>query len=840
LLTQESLEKIPRVEASPSPLLYQNTVPEVQIANHSGDVIELNNIEEMEKELVPQREIKKHHYVIAVLIIVLLGYSLIDWLSVDEKELRLLRPNYGKGPQLSAEDIEKLTQQGVLLYQKDDYSSYLEAQAIFVRILESQPNKMTARGMLCLTQRELWPYVKQDSKDQETFFSLVRSTKALDPIGEFGSACEVARLLATGKVNEARGIVDYYLSQPEMSNNPIFIAFKAEVLGRSMEYGNAILFLDTAQKHWPHWVKLYSLRGQYELLDGQSEVARNTFSKVIKMNEKHKIAYLNLGIIEYRFLKNSDAALEYLKTGINLNSKVPRSLEVKGYQTLAKIFKDRRDLDNAKKYIEVAYTLQPGDPEIKALYHELGGDSNASKIGLKQNEMVYLGDQYVNLGDCLAAQAEYKAAFEMDPKNAIAAMKAAKCLWELAQPHEAIEWLKKAIKADPFLVEASVTLADYYSQRFDFAMASEVLARAAQKNPNHAEILKGYGLIEYRRNNLKAAVGYFKRSLKIFDHNEQVLVLLAKATAGLGNFDEAQNYSIRALEIDPTNIEAMVVYGKNLAQYKGVSAGLNYLNEQIKKFSHTIELRIAVAEVYLELERYAEAERIYSQIVDYKPKSKKGWIGLGKSYQAQLKMADAIRAFIEASILDVSDAEPLFLLGKLYLEIDKIDKALNHFERAINANPNYPNVYYYSGRAALKKGDLKLALQYAMKERQKNPNIAESYLLAAEIYDINQEYQLCAAEYQKAVKFRPSGSEIYVKMARCYRLAGEIDIAENMLNVAASIESGQPDIYREQGAIFEQKSDYRAAIAAYEKYLLLSPNAKDKLMVERKILELQK
>jgi len=837
---EEKIEKTIQVEIGSKHTPNRNTVPVIQIANNSGDVIDLNNVEEMEKDLVPKRDIKKYYYFVAVLALVLLSYQLIDGLSENTKELRLLRPRYGQGSQLSSDDIEKLIQQGVFLYQRDDFSSYLEAQAIFVRVLESQSNKMTARGMLCLTQRELWPYVKQDSRDQETFFSLVRSTKALDPIGEFGAACEVSRLLAIGKISEARGIVDYYLSQPEISNNPIFIAFKAEILGRSLEYSNAILFVDTAQKRWPNWVKLYSLKAQYELLDGQAEAARNTFSNVIKMNDKHKTAYLNIGIIEYRFLKNSDAALEYLKTGIGLNSKAPRSLEVKSYQTLAKIFKDRREIDKAKKYIETAYALQSGDPEIKAMFNELGGDSKVSKTNHKQNELIYLGDQYVNLGDCLAAQAEYKAAFELDPKNAVAAMKAGKCLWELAQPHEAIEWLKKAIKADPSLVEASVTLADYYSLRFDFAMATEVLGRAAKKNPNHAEILKGYGLIEYRRNNLKAAIGYFKRSLKIFDNNEHILVLLAKASAGLGNFDEAQNYAIRALEIDPTNADAMVVYGKNLVQHMGVSAGINYLNEQIKKFAYTIELRVALAEVYLDLERYAEAERIYNQIVEYNPKSKKGWIGLGKCYQAQLKMTDAIKAFIEASILDVSDAEPLFLLGKLYLEMDKIDKALNHFEKAIRANPNYPSLYYYSGRAALRKGDLKIALEFAMKERQKNPNLAESYLLAAEVYDINQEYQLCSAEYQKALKLRPMGAEIYVKMARCYRLAGEVDIAENMLNVAASIESGHPDIYREQGAIFEQKLDFRAAIVAYEKYLMLSPNAKDKQMVERKILELQK
>jgi tetratricopeptide (TPR) repeat protein len=813
---------------------------EVETSKNQGEVVDLAPIKDLEREIQEEGKSKKIIGLFILCASLLLIYLSFDFFTDSSGSLRLVAPSYGKGTPLSPEEAGKIFQQGLFLYQKDGFEFYQEAQFLFVKLIEAQGSNLRARAFLCLTYRELWPYVTQDSKDQETFTNLVKSTKAMDPTGEFGVTCEISRLMAFGKVNEARGIIDYFLEQTANSNNPIFIALKAEVLGRSLEYSNAILFLDTAQKISPNWARLYSLKGQYEILDGQKEPALKSFRDAIKINPKHKIAFLNIGIIEYRFQKNLEAAIEALTTGFQISSRAPRSLEVKGYKTLAQIFKEKRDFDRAKSYIEMAYALQPRDQEIKNLLIELGGDAGTSKINMNTSELVYLGDQYVNLGDCLAAQAEYKAAFEIDPKNSIAALKAGKCLWQLAQPSEAIEWLKKAIRADPKLIEGYVLLADFYSQRYDFNAASEILAVAARKNPNNSEVFKGYGIIEFRRNNLKAALGYLNRSLKVFDNDESVLILIAKANAGLGNFDQAQNFAIRALEIDPTNAEAMVVYGKNLVQYKGASAGLNYLNEQIKKFAYTIELRLGLAEVYLELERYSEAERIYGQIVDFNPKSRKGWIGLGKSYQAQLRYSDSIRAFIEAGILDVSDAEPLFLLGRLYLDINQIDKAISHFEKAIKANPNFPNLYYQIGRAALMKGDLKLALEYALKERQKNPNIVESYLLAAEVYDINQEYQLCASEYQKALKLVPQGANIHVKMARCYRLAGAIDIAENMLNVAASIESGLPEIYREQGAIFESKMDFRAAVTSYEKYLMLSPNAKDKRQVERKILQLQK
>jgi tetratricopeptide (TPR) repeat protein len=77
-------------------------------------------------------------------------------------------------------------------------------------------------------------------------------------------------------------------------------------------------------------------------------------------------------------------------------------------------------------------------------------------------------------------------------------------------------------------------------------------------------------------------------------------------------------------------------------------------------------------------------------------------------------------------------------------------------------------------------------------------------------------------------------------MARCYRQAGNPDVASSMLSIAASQESGLPEIYKEQGAIFEELGDKAAAIASYDKYLSLSPNAPDRAEIDQRINSLSR
>jgi tetratricopeptide (TPR) repeat protein len=358
--------------------------------------------------------------------------------------------------------------------------------------------------------------------------------------------------------------------------------------------------------------------------------------------------------------------------------------------------------------------------------------------------------------------------------------------------------------------------------------------------PNNYEVLRGYGMVEYRRNNMKDAIGYLQRANKIYENDIETLILLAKAHTATGDFASAQKYSVRAIELDATNTDAQIIYARILTQFQGLETGVLYLRDLITKFSYTMDFRMALADLYREQERSNQAQKIYEQIIDVDPRNKKAHLGLGESYQAQGFFDRALKEYLTASVLDPFDAEGLFRAGLLYMEISKYSDAITQLKRAQAINPLFPRLNYYMGRAYFQNNQYDAALMAATEERKINPNIADSYILAAEVYAATKQFQKCSAEYQQAIKLRPQGAELYVKVARCYRQSGSPDIAESMLNIAANQESGLPEIYKEQGAVYETKGDMRAAVQAYNKYLALSPNAPDKREIEGRILSLGK
>lgn len=827
------------------------------VSTHAGStkadsVIELSNLKNIEK-----REFSKNLKVPAIVLacVIIVGMFLLwDTGPADGTKIHLLAPRKSTAT-LSDQQVKEKLREALLAIEQDTFETYLSAQNKLVTIVEGAPMNIEVRALLCLVYKELWPFATQDAQDIRTVAQATQAARAINVISPFGQVCETVKLMTSGRYKEAKGVVEATLESSEpFSLLPVLYNFKAELLEGEKDIANAVPYYEKAAQLWDRWLHPQEALGKILLEKGDYTAAASLLKNVNAKNPKHRESKILLGLIEHHGFRKSDTAYTYLSSALDDKGRISPLTESKGYAALAEIFILRGEKKKALESAQKGFSLNPNNREIRQLVIRLGGSDKIKGDKGRNNELLYLGDQYVRQGDYLAAQAEFKAAFEVDPKNGTAAMRAAKCLWQLNQSFEAIEWLNKAIKAEPKLVSAYVLQADYMSQRFDFQGATRVLTSAIRISPNNYEVLRGLAMLEFRKNNMAGAINYALRSVKAYDGDIETYILLSKAN-GLqarsvvptnkmeierkdNAARDAIRYATKAVEIDATNPEAQITYAKTLAQANGVDSGINYLNELIKRFSYTLDYRVALAEVYKSEDRYSQSKDIYEKVVEADPRNKKAWLGLGESYRALGLNDKALKAFLSAAVLDPTDGEALFQAGMLYLETNRFDESIQQFKRVQRLNPNYPRTYYYIGKAAFASGDFGAALEASKSEKKLNPNLADSYLLAAEVYRAKKQFAECATEYSHAMKLRPQGADIYVKAAACYRQSGSFDVAEDMLALAQARESGFAEIYRELGAIYELKGDARSAAQSYNKYLGLSPNAPDRVEIENKILEL--
>lgn len=765
-------------------------------------------------------------------------FSLLPEKKQEERKDRIRLKTIGHEVQGSQINTDQALKASVVQFRKHTIKDYLRTQDLLVSILESNPQHLDAMGFLCMTYKELWPHSHQDSQDIATIYSVFQKATLLKSNSAAAGVCYVVYMLSVGEYDKAKNFMDDALRREP--NLLFFNQLIGDLLEQQKKYSTALYYFQKVRELWPPppWARslLQEARTQRKLQ--RFSEALETYRITLKFFPGHPLALLEMGILEFEAFRQLDKANGLILKAFQTDNQFPSEVTAEGYFVLAQINYQMNYKNKALEYANKSFAINSGNVAVKEFILGLGGRGALENIQIKSSNMLYLGTQYMKIGNYYAAQAEFKLAFEADEKNALAAFHAGQALWALNQSTEAIKWVEKAIRADAGLVSAYVTLAEYYVFRHNYEGAAQILKNVQKRFPKNNEIYRGFAHIELKRGNIKTAIQFGKKALELYAMDIGAMQIICQAYLELQDYDNAHSFIARALEIDPHTPENHALYAKVLVGRAGAGDAIAYINQRIEEAPEVLAYKKALAEIFISEQNWNGAKLILETLLETKKQDKSSILNLATVYKEEGYVNKSLEMYLTAAALDPLDPTPLFLAGVLYLNSGSAQSALVQFERVRRINKGFPRVYYYLGKAAVETKDYKRALEMAEMEKNVNPSIADPYILAAEIHYKLEQYNDCAKEYQKAIARRPQGADIYVNIARCYRLSGALDSAVQMLDQAAQRESGMPEIYKELGQAYHMQGSLEQAKAAYDRYLNLSPNAPDRTEIQTKMREL--
>jgi len=818
-------------------------------------------IEMQQLKKIQSRESKKFYPFIALILAVIVGLYFVLSPSVSKTSgWVLIAPVRGAEKKLTENEVRILKTRAISMIKSGSLENTRDSQKFLAQASESAPNDLELLGLLCVVYEQLWPYTKQNSNDLKAITIVTQMSRTINPISNYSDTCQSVYLLAKGQPRDARGLIEKTLDQQSGERFilfPFLYLIKGQILEDMQNHISAEAYYVEAVKSFPGWAWAQFALARSYYKQGKYNEAKDSYTNILRDYPEYKGALYGMGLVE---LKNSgtDKALNYFGQAYAINGKLPKGFHMDALQEYIQLLITRKDTSKALDVGQFALTISPSHRAIKELVMSLGGEDRGNN---QSAELVFLGDQFARSGDHLAAQAQFKAAFEFDKTNAEPALKAAKSLWAINQSREALTWVDRAIKADPKLSQAYALKADYLSQKYSFAEAFKTLQDSLRAGGVNFDVVKTQALVEFRKNSMNTAITYGEKAIKMYDADVELLSLIANANINLylnspsrtkeeenrkaKYLEDAQKYSSKAVDLEPGKPEAQITYSKYLYAKQGNIAAETNFKKLIETFPYTIDYRLGLADFYELQEKYRSAAEIYNQIVETDPKNKKALMGLARSNQYMNEIKSAQKYYMDAAVLDPSDVEPLFATAQLELENPGskdanavIQSAYKKFEMVKRVNPSYPRISYFLARCHFELGEFDKALEMIKDEKTKNPGIADPYLLAATVYNAKEQFKECAAEYSQGIKLRPTSADLYVKAANCYRKSDATDIALDMLEIARQKESGFAPLYREKAYIMEAQGDRKSARELFRLYIELSPNALDRKQIEDKISSL--
>ncbi|WP_028887189.1 tetratricopeptide repeat protein [Tenacibaculum ovolyticum] len=238
----------------------------------------------------------------------------------------------------------------------------------------------------------------------------------------------------------------------------------------------------------------------------------------------------------------------------------------------------------------------------------------------------------------------------------------------------------------------------------------------------------------------------------------------------------------------------------------------------LKKQEPTFQSNKRIAAIYTSIDNYKLATKYFERALllkdDYRAK-----ISLGKSYQKEKKLHEAISVYEEILKKDSANLLVSYQLGKLYLKTKQALKAKSIFKGLLQKDRNNANYHYQMGivYAMLKKRNLKI--NSFLKTYEKDGEHINAIHQLALAYTFLRDKDSANLFIDKGLKVNSNHVALNkLKINNFYRKKEYLS-AVNLLEKIDSLEPNEHYTFKMLGRAFYKLKDYEKAKEYFEKAL---------------------
>lgn len=222
----------------------------------------------------------------------------------------------------------------------------------------------------------------------------------------------------------------------------------------------------------------------------------------------------------------------------------------------------------------------------------------------------------------------------------------------------------------------------------------------------------------YDENELNKALRVLQSSISGKKNiNKEVYALTAKVYFDMKEFEKAQDYALKSIDIDNSHVTALIVLGDIAFRNKDYKlAEIYYKKASGKDKSYSAEIKLA--KTYQQLDNLKKAKEIYAKVlkvsssayeayyqmallekdrettylkkaVAINPNFKDGWLDLARVEIAQEDYDKALSFLGIAKYIDENDFRYYYYLGLVLKNKGLTADARKNFEKSLNLNPDY-------------------------------------------------------------------------------------------------------------------------------------------------------
>lgn len=481
-------------------------------------------------------------------------------------------------------------------------------------------------------------------------------------------------------------------------------------------------------------------------------------------------------------------------------------------------------------------------------------------------DRLLLGQLYTVKHDTAKAEAEFKAAQEIEPASEEVVLNLARLAAESGDLKRSAELLE-AVPVSDRTPKEEFALGGTYEQLKQNKKAVAAYQRAVDMEPDNLEAVRALGSALLADSQFAEALKEFQMLADADPEDVSALDRIAEIQRRQGKYNDALATTKKAFKKDPNNLEAgytagLVLdvlgrYDEAVAVYQRMVDATSHANGAYtldEKNNRSIFLE-RLAQVYHEENKTDEAIATYQKLIDLGGDfAKRGYTGQVDVYRDARQFDEATAICRKAVAANPNDRDLKLLLAWQLADTGKLDEGLTIANSLLTGKPTDREVYFQvsemqqrqkhwkESEDALSKAeplatskDDKVNLYFrkgALAEREKHYDVAEQYFhkvldidpdnaitlnnLGYMLADKTSRYNDALKYIRKAVELEPMNGAYLDSLGWVYLKLGQYEQAEDNLRKAVERTSADPTVHDHLGDLYEKTGRIRLAAAQWE------------------------
>jgi tetratricopeptide (TPR) repeat protein len=279
--------------------------------------------------------------------------------------------------------------------------------------------------------------------------------------------------------------------------------------------------------------------------------------------------------------------------------------------------------------------------------------------------------------------------------------------------------------------------------------------------------------------NFERAIQNYRVLLEKYPQIAEIHSNLGAALAGEGRYADAITEYERALKIKPN---PQVGLNLGLAYYKAgqLSRAVATLNKIHQEQPKNLQALIVLADCHLQLGENKQVVELLTPAQSADPENATFNYLLGTALVRDGQTAKG-QVVIDKILRNGDSAQARLLMGTTKLMVNDFSGALQEFTKAVELDPNLPDVYSYYGLALMATGDQPGAKKAFQQELKTNPNNFDANLQLGVLLRQDEENEEALKFFQHALEIRPGDFGVRYQIATVELAKGQLEPAQRDL-----------------------------------------------------------